>query len=207
MLFTNARLEQAYSYPAYRELIQDLLAEGKSTGENQSEALTEYSRLNDRRMARWEKTYKPGEDLLTELRTLEENWAWVLLTEGWCGDAAQNVPLIWKLTELSQGKVQLRLFLRDENLDIMDAYLTNGGRSIPKLICLRQPDLQELGTWGPRPAPVQKMVMDFKAQPHTDYTTFTEELHRWYARDKAQTFEQELLACIRQWKATSSDAQ
>lgn len=197
---TADHLDRAFDYASYRQQIRDLLAEGKSTGTKQSEALTKYSKLNESRMKRLDKTYKPSEGIDKAVDSLSESWIWLVLTEGWCGDAAQNVPLMQKIAERSAGKIELRLLLRDENLDLMDAYLTNGGRSIPKLICLRATDHQELGTWGPRPAPVQEMVMAHKEKPEEDFATFAEKVHAWYARDKARTFELELIRCMQEWR-------
>ncbi len=193
-------LSKSMDYAAYRALIQDLLEQNKSTGTHQSDDLTAYSRMNDHRMNRWDKTYTPSEAIVAAVAGLSDEWIWLVLTEGWCGDAAQNIPLLHKISQLSEGKIIFRLLLRDENLDLMDEYLTNGGRAIPKLICLRAHDLKELGTWGPRPAPAQAMVMDFKQKPYGDYKKFAEEVHGWYARDKAQTFNQEILESIRIWE-------
>ncbi|MEM6297386.1 MAG: thioredoxin family protein [Bacteroidota bacterium] len=193
-------LIKAQTYEQYRAMVSGLLEEGKVTGENQSESLTEYTRLNEQRINRIEKTYKPSPELIAFMEELDQEWVWLVLTEGWCGDAAQNLPQIKKLADLARDKVQLRLVLRDENLDLMDAYLTDGGRSIPKLICLRHDDLEELGTWGPRPAPVQEMIREHKRNPVEEYAQLAQRLHTWYAKDRGKTFNAEFLESLKNWQ-------
>ena len=127
----------------------------------------------------------------------------MLITEGWCGDAAQNVPFIQALAALNP-KIELRLFYRDQHPELMDAYLTNGGKAIPKLIVLRAADLQELGTWGPRPAPAQVLMDDWKAQGGGDYTQIAEAIHGWYAKDRLITLQQELSEAIQAWLRAAS---
>ena len=64
----NKSLENTYSYQEYKDLIKNLLAENKSTGPNQSDDLTNYSMLNDRRMKRLDKTIKISEESTTEIQ-------------------------------------------------------------------------------------------------------------------------------------------
>ena len=55
----------------------------------------------------------------------------LVLTEDWCGDALYNVPILAKLVE-GNPNVEMRIFLRDKNADLMDQYLNQGMfRSIP----------------------------------------------------------------------------
>ena len=92
----------------------------------------------------------------------------------------------------------MRMLPRDNNLPIMDAHLTNGFRSIPKLIYLRQSDLHELGDWGPRPAALQQARADWVAeQLPTDQ--ILEHLHTWYANDHTTHTQLELATKIREW--------
>ena len=152
-------LKKAISYTDYRVLVSNLLADGKSTGPEQSEALTNYSLLNDRRMKRLDKTIKISEETILEFQKVKEPQTWLVITEGWCGDAAQNIPVINKIAETTD-KINLKVVLRDENLELMDLFLTNGGRSIPKLIALDK-DNNVIDSWGPRPTVATKMVADY----------------------------------------------
>src|SRR6056300_75582 len=151
-------LQKTYTYQAYKDLVKTLLLEGKSTGPNQSEDLTNYSLLNDKRMKRLDKTIKTLDDTKQFLKTIKSPQTWLVLTEGWCGDAAQNLPVIHRMAEVNSN-INLQLVLRDENLELMDLFLTNRGRSIPKLIALDK-DLNILFTWGPRPQTATNMVLD-----------------------------------------------
>lgn len=185
-------LENTLSYQEYRDLVENLLKEGKSTGEQQSEALTNYSMLNDRRMKRLDKTIKINEETAVEIKAINEPQTWLVLTEGWCGDAAQNIPVIHKIAELS-NKIDLKLVLRDENEELMDLFLTNGGRSIPKLIALDSEN-NVIDTWGPRPTTATKMVADYKAKHGSLDPQFKQDLQVWYNKDKGVDVQNDFVA-------------
>ena len=186
------------SYDSYMNLLIDLLAEGKTTGANQSEAMVEYGKMNVQRMKRLNKTIQLQQELKDVLSGLTRKMTFLVLTEGWCGDAAQTVPLFNKLVEHTTN-IDLKLILRDENLEIMDAYLTNGGRSIPKLIALDSSTLEVIGTWGPRPEAAQFMVTEFKKIENGDYSEFVKEVQLWYARDKTNAMQNELIDLLKAW--------
>src|SRR5690606_3918922 len=100
------------SYQEYRGLIEQLLLGGKTTGENQSQGMIGYTRLNVQRMNRLEAKIVLSESLLMELRNLHQDWYWVVLTEAWCGDAAQNLPILAKIAEATP-RITMKLLLRD----------------------------------------------------------------------------------------------
>lgn len=195
----QTHIDKAMSYQQFREMTDQLLADGKTSGDNHSEAMVNYTKMNMQRMKRWDKTAQLRDSLKEKLDAIPEKWVWLILVESWCGDVAQNLPLIEKMAEYSD-KLDVRLLLRDQNLDIMDNYLTNGGRSIPKLVCLRASDLKTLGTWGPRPAEAQQLVLELKAK-NTDFKEAAEQLHGWYAKDKNQKLQDEFEQLIEEWKA------
>jgi hypothetical protein len=112
-------LRKTRSYLDYRALVGTLLAEGKSTGPEQSEDLTTYSALNDRRMKRLDKTIKISEETIQEFQKVKQPQTWLVLTEGWCGDAAQSLPILNKIASYT-ANIDLKIVLRDENLDLMD---------------------------------------------------------------------------------------
>jgi hypothetical protein len=184
-------LKLALSYEAYKKLVDDLLVAGKAMGINHSEAFLHYSHLNQQRMHRLDKTISLAEDIKAQILSIKEPQTWLVLTEGWCGDAAQSLPVMQALTELNP-LLQLRLILRDENLELMDQYLTNGvSRSIPRLIALNTNTLKELFTWGPRPTPLQELFYRMKAEGMDDHP-IKEELQRWYNTDKTVTIQKEI---------------
>ena len=107
---------------------------------------------------------------------------WLIITEHWCGDGAQIVPVQAAIARASQGRIEARVLFRDDNLKIMDHFLTNGGRSIPKTILLDDA-FKVKGSWGPRPKEAADMVKRIKSDPHIAHT-YSQELHKWYAKNK-----------------------
>lgn len=183
------------SYAAYRQLMNDLLAEGKVTGKEQRPDLTDYTRLNVARLNRVEKQCVIGEALSNAIQQIQEPQNWIVITEGWCGDAAQLVPLFHKMAELNKN-IQLTLVLRDENLWLMDQFLTNGkSRSIPKLIALNA-NSEVIWHWGPRPIAAQELINELTSNG-TDAELLKEKLHGWYAKDRTNSAQQELLDLLK----------
>jgi hypothetical protein len=188
-----AYLEKAISYEVYTTLIADLLAQGRTTGPDQSEAMVHYTQLNQQRMHRLDKVTEVLPEAETLIKSISSPQTWLVLTEAWCGDAAQSIPVMHALAALNP-LIELKFLLRDENLPLMDRYLTNGvSRSIPKLIGLDTATSEEVFTWGPRPAPLQAIFMGMKADG-VEYHHIKEELQRWYNKDKTVTIQQELSA-------------
>lgn len=90
----------------------------------------------------------------------EKNPHILVITEDWCGDAMMNNAVLRKIAEAAD--IEARCVYRDKNLELMDQYLTNGARSIPKYIILSEQG-EVLGSWGPRAPEVQKFVDSKKA--------------------------------------------
>ena len=197
-VITKKKLDAAYTYAEYRTMLDELLARNQTTGPKQTPELVQYTKLNIQRMHRWDKTAMLNEHLVEKLKGVQDKWIWLILTEGWCGDAAQSIPVLVKMAAVNDN-ISVKLLLRDENLELMNQYLTNGARSIPKLICLQASTLTEIGTWGPRPAVLQAMVMEYKKNPQVPYSQFTETVHAWYAKDKAQQLQQEFESLLAKW--------
>ncbi len=194
----QANLDTAMTYGEYRNLIDQLLTDGKTTGNDHSEKMIEYTRLNVHRMDRIQKTVSLQPETGKTLGTLKRDLIWVVFTEAWCGDAAQNLPVIAMMADATE-RIQLKLLLRDEHPDLMDNYLTNGGRAIPKLVCLDAEDLSERGTWGPRPEPAQAMVRQHKKDPQEPYSEFVKKVQLWYAKDKGGSIQAEFRRLIPRW--------
>ena len=185
------KVEQSMTYAAYKELMANLVAEGKTTGPNQSESMANYTKMNEKRMKRLDKTFQVSEELLQAVADLDKDYIWLVITEAWCGDAAQTVPIIQKVAEGSD-KIELRVVLRDEHPELMEKFLTDGAKSIPKLIIIDKESMQVEQDWGPRPAPAQEMLMEFKANPDLTYSEFSLNLQKWYNQDKGLTTQAEL---------------
>ena len=192
------------TYTAYRQLTDELLAQNKTTGLNQSEALLHYTKLNVTRMNRLDKTTILTADTLEKLADITEPQIWLVLTEAWCGDAAQVVPVMNKLAEANPNII-LRFILRDENPAVMDAFLTNGTRSIPKLIAINPDTLEVFATWGPRPQVLQDILMpqlqeikqiqdpELRKQRMDEWKTLAQS---WYNKDKTQNTQADLLEAV-----------
>ncbi len=188
-------ISNSASYEEYKELVSSLLLEGKSTGNDQTEALTNYSMLNDRRMKRLDKTIKVDNTAKKIFSDAKLNVTWLVLTEGWCGDAAQSLPVINKLAELNDG-IDLRIISRDEHDDLMSNFLTNGGKAIPKLIAFDNDKKEVLNSWGPRPSVATKMVNDYKAEHGSLDADFKQDLQVWYNKDKGVNIIEDLTKLI-----------
>jgi len=186
--------EKGISYEEYRKLVSSLLEEGKSTGPDQSDSLLNYSLLNDRRMKRLDKTIQLSEETLAKVKDVIEPVTWLLLTEGWCGDAAQTLPIINKIAEQSSF-IDLKIVLRDENEDLMNEFLTNGGKAIPKLIAL-DTNNNVIDSWGPRPTTPTQMVADYKKKHGQLDADFKKDLQVWYNKDKGKNTQEDMMRLL-----------
>lgn len=184
------------SYSQYRAHSTELLTTGKTTGgpDYQSEEILAYARMNQTRKDRLDKTVLLQPALLQALQSISGTQHWLLITESWCGDASQSVPVIAAMAAQNPA-IRLELFLRDAHLPLMDAYLQNGkSRSIPKLIAVDAAG-HELWNWGPRPAEAQ-LLWDELRQKQAPFAEASEALHGWYAKDKTQSLQAEIATLI-----------
>lgn len=179
-------LTKSMSYAEYRALVSTLVETNSNTGNQVTEALANYTMLNDRRMKRWDKTVKIDEGLSASIANKTMDQTWIIITESWCGDAAHVMPVINKIAELNQG-INFKIVLRDQNEALMDNFLTNGSRSIAKLIIIDNQTQNVVSTYGPRPSTATALVNDYKAKHGGLTPEFKEDLQRWYNKDKGQT--------------------
>ena len=191
-------IEKSMTFAEYIKLIDDLLLDGKTTGTVQSDAMFNYGKLNRQRMHRLEKTVNLEEHLNEKIRGLNVNWIWLIITEGWCGDAAQNIPIIEKIAAENEG-IETRYVLRDENLELMDKYLTDNARSIPKLICLDAETLEEIGSWGPRPQIAMEYYLEMRNAGELEKPQMMENMQRWYLKDKEESVQTEFSVLLDEW--------
>ena len=187
---------KAMNYDTYSQLLHSLFAQGKTTGHTQSVEYIEYAKVNLQRMARIEKTSVLTSELMAALKAIKGNYVWLVITEGWCGDAAQNVP-VFNVIEKICPAIEVKIILRDDNLTIMDNYLTNGSRSIPKMVVLEKESLKELFVWGPRPAVLQNMVVEW-VKNNVSKQERGLAIQKWYNGDKTQTLQEELRHLIQE---------
>jgi len=112
-------------------------------------------------------------------------WRMLVISEDWCGDASNTVPVLARMAEVLPN-LEIRVVKRDENPELMDAFLTNGSRSIPMALVLR-PDFTVAGTWGPRPAELQDFVLAEKKAALRPLDDIYRDVRRWYARDRGES--------------------
>jgi thioredoxin-like negative regulator of GroEL len=186
-------LQKEYSYAEYRKLIVDLLQEDKVTGIEQSEDLLNYSALNETRMHRLDKTIAIIDENIVLLQSIKNNYIWLVLSEGWCGDAAQILPVLNKMALASSGKFELKIVLRDENEELMNLFLTNGSKSVPKLIVLEKASLNVEANWGPRPLGAVHLIQDYKEKHGKIDETVKTDLQLWYLNDKGISTQNEII--------------
>ena len=149
-------------------------------------------------MHRLEMTARLNESLRKKAQHVRRGMIWLILTEGWCGDAAQNIPVIEKIAAESPN-IETRYLLRDENLDLMDKYLTYNARSIPKLIALDAETLEEIGVWGPRPQAAMNYFFEMKTEG-LEKPQMMENLQRWYLQDKENSIQSEFENLLDRWE-------
>lgn len=194
--YSNIFVNEGISYSAYRNLVNELLLIKKTTGEDHSEAMLHYTKMNVQRMNRVDKTVALNSEMQDALKKLTGKYRLLVISEGWCGDAAQIVPVFDKIANTHPEKFELKLVLRDKNLPLIDAHLTNGGRAIPVLLVLNEAG-EVLFKWGPRPQILQELLGEWKKES-SDMMALAEKLHGWYAKDKTQSTQAELLTLIKQ---------
>ena len=191
------------TYSEYRILMENLVANKKATGTVQDEARINYTLLNHQRMKRLDKKGAIAEEQAAIIKANTTPTKWVVLTESWCGDAAQILPYINKVAELNPH-IELEILLRDENLELMDAHLTNGGRAIPKLIAFNKVNNTVIGEFGPRPSEATKMVADYKAKHGAVTDELKKDLQVWYTKNKGVNIVTDLIkAVIKPLKVTA----
>lgn len=196
---TREVLDKAYTYQSYSDWVEKLFSEGRTTNDNNTPGYLKYTELNIQRSSRWDKRALIHEDLKKVLSSFSRRMTWLVLSEGWCGDAAQVLPFLAKMADLSPN-IDLKIILRDEHPEIMDDFLTDGiNRAIPKLIALDTESLEVLGTWGPRPTRIHQEYVKKLRDPDYPNEQAQKDLHLWYARNKGEALQAEFLGFLNDW--------
>jgi hypothetical protein len=184
-------LDGLMTYSEYRSQMQGIVDKGVDHDLGYSQVMVDYTVLNHQRMARWERKLKL--ENLKLIGPMNEGYTLLVITEGWCGDAAHINPVLNKVAGANPG-LSLLFINRDWHLDIMDSFLTNGGRSIPKAVLLDGKG-GVISTWGPRPSELQAMYLD-KRKETPDYAELSIWLQKWYNKDKGQTTAMEVISWL-----------
>lgn len=190
-------LEKSMTYPQFLNTIQMLIKQNKTTGSDHSEAMLHYTRMGLIRMNRIDRKVVLNEGLIEAVSLLSSPIIWLVITEAWCGDSAQLLPVLNQLQK-AVSNMEVRVVWRDENIQLMDRFLTNQSRSIPKLLLVEESSRAIIFDWGPRPHHAQKMVLSAlgKAEnPEEKGIIFPEiaaKVQKWYAKDKTVSIQEEL---------------
>jgi hypothetical protein len=194
----NLKIEgPVFNYQQFFNWTKELVAQEKSSGSNPSSDLIKYTALNFKRMERLNKTIQLSKNLTEHIRNIKTTQIWFVITETWCGDSAQSLPVIGKIAELSNDKIELKIILRDLNPQWIEKYHTNGSKSIPKLIAFDKNE-DELFTWGPRPVEAHEILMAWKTNPNgKSWDEFELELHTWYSKNKTISTQNEIYEKIK----------
>ena len=190
-------LNKSQSYKGYRDFVKKLAETNSTSGNEKTDALIKYTLLNDRRMKRWDKTLKITKESQDKVIAIKDKVTWLVLTESWCGDAAHQMPVMNKMAELNDN-IDFKIVLRDENEELMDLFLTNGNKSIPKLIMIDNVSGVIINTFGPRPSEATKMVNDYKREHGKLTPEFKEDLQHWYNKDKGQNMLKDLVEILQE---------
>lgn len=179
------------TFPEYQQQFEQILSEQDLQPPYDDVHYLEYTKLNASRQYRWLKKGILSDKTKLTIQSISEKQTWVLITEPWCGDAAHSVPFIYLMSELNPN-IQLQIQLRDSDESEIDTYLTNGGKSIPKLI-VRDSEGKDLFVWGPRPVECQVLFDDLKQQNKT-FEDQKIALQKWYNEDAGHLIQEEICA-------------
>jgi thiol-disulfide isomerase/thioredoxin len=191
---TNA-LRNSVSYNEFILLVKELVAKNSTTGVEKTESLINYTKLNERRIKRWNKTLKISDESKKVIENFSKETTWLVLTESWCGDAAHMMPVMNKIAKLNDN-IDLKVVLRDQNKELMNQFLTNGNKSIPKLIMIDNQSDEVVNSYGPRPTDATKLVNEYKSKHGKLTPEFKEGLQKWYNKDKGQNTINDLVALL-----------
>lgn len=196
--FTADILNKGQDYEDFIELSNKIIVHKAPSAPYDDSFYLSYTNSNHRRRLKILKEIMLQKKLYNELADGIRNWTWVIIDEPWCGDASFIVPVLKAMELAAGGDIEMKIFLRDENPEIMEQYLTNNGKSIPKLICLDE-NLNELGHWGPRPASLTQFVKQWMMEG-IDMNEKIKRVNRWYHKDNSESIQKEFIDLIKYWK-------
>ncbi len=186
------------TWKAYLNKFEEILQQGTHTSPYDDPDFLDYVKLNYSRLNRWLKKGEINTALKEKINHIDQKQTWYLITEPWCGDAAHSAPFIYLMTK-ENPNITLKVVLRDTPPFMIDNYLTNGGKSIPKLV-IRDQDEKDIFVWGPRPEKCQDVYQELKNEG-AELDTIKVELQKWYNKDKGVSIQNEFSEILSQIKA------
>lgn len=169
------------------------------------ESFSEFLHRPKKNSGLWDALYKRAalsEDASARATQVQRPWHLLVLSEDWCGDSINTLPVIARLSE-AQPLIDMRIIGRDANPDLIDSHLTGLSKSIPVIILLDE-DFNEIGWWGPRPGSLQAWVTESGLALPKDERY--RQVRTWYARDHGKTAVNELLELIVKAEATEAES-
>jgi hypothetical protein len=191
--FVQRRPHQGMTPMEYRRHLEVETAKTRRAAPEDLDDHSRYLPLNLQRTIRIERKHVAPARVAAAAAAIRKPQLWMVLTEPWCGDSAQNLPYICKIAGCNP-RIDLRILLRDQNLDIMDRYLTHGTRSIPKLVAFDESGMERF-QWGPRPQAAVEVFRSWKEAGAAPEVVRLK-LHLWYARDHGRALEEEFIVLL-----------
>lgn len=179
------------TFQEYVDYFEQILASPEDYDPYGNEEYLNYTKLNWSRMNRWLKRFEPQDAMKSLIASITEPQHWIVITEPWCGDAAHSVPQLYQIVR-NNPNIDFEIQLRDSEPFLIEDYLTDGSKSIPKLI-IRNDVGHDKVIWGPRPEPLQRIYMQMKDEERP-FEEIKEALQKWYNEDKGEILQRELLA-------------
>jgi hypothetical protein len=186
--------EKSFSYQEYKSTFEAIMMRSEHNIEASEKEMQHYYTLNWARSKRVEKVYTMSDHAKSVLSGLMIKQKWIIITEAWCGDSSQSLPILAALAEYRPDYIEIRICSRDHYPELLELYKTNGSMGIPKLIAIDS-NGKELFTWGPRPTKAQE-VFDALKHDNLEKSKIYEAMHLWYAKDKGQTVEIEIVSLL-----------
>lgn len=201
-MITKNDLNASISFQEYLQLTQNIIESKEPPPPYDAPKMMKYTIENMERMKKVLHTLSIDQKLYNLLHHNKRSMVWVVLTEPWCGDASQIVPALAAFAEIN-ANISFKILLSDTHTQIMDRYLTNGSRSIPKLVCIDEKSWKEIGVWGPRPQNLQQIVLEQKNNPNLSFGEKVRQIHAWYEENKTRDIQLEFIELLKQWNNLS----
>lgn len=182
------------NFQEYLNYFEQVVANPQDYPVYQDETFHKYAELNLSRTNRWLKRFEVSQQTKDFISKINEPQKWIVITEPWCGDAAHSVPQLFKISELNEN-IELIIQLRDEEPFLIEQYLTNGGKSIPKLVIRNQND-QDIAVWGPRPEKLQELFYQYKEEG-VAMDEIKETVQKWYNVDKGVEIQNDIINLLK----------
>jgi len=193
-------LPKADGYPNHLRNVKEQVSQDQTLNDENDQLKSHHARMNLKRMSRWDKVLEIEPDFSEYLESIDVSLTFLVISEAWCGDAAHVLPLMNKMSNLNPS-FSLKILLRDEHPELMNAYLTNGNKSIPIVIVLKNKGgiEKELFHWGPCPEKITDLKKKYKlGEIFNNQDELLEAIHSWYNNDKSVSMQRELFSLFKQ---------